>query len=244
MSQYRVEMKNVHKSFGDNDVVKGVNLNVANNEVVVMIGASGAGKSTVLRMINGLETVTSGEILIDGEDIAQKGTNINKVREKIGMVFQHFNLFPNMSVMGNITLAPIELGIASKEEATQQAKEMLEVVGLTDKADAMPAQLSGGQQQRVAIARALAMHPDIMLFDEPTSALDPEMVGDVLGVMRRLAKQGMTMVIVTHEIGFAEKVASRLIFIDKGRIAEDGDPQVLIKNPPSQRLQEFLQHVS
>lgn len=164
MSDYRVEMKNVHKSYGDNDVVKGVNLNVANNEVVVMIGASGAGKSTVLRMINGLETVTSGEILIDGEDIAHKGTNINKVREKIGMVFQHFNLFPNMSVMGNVTLAPTELGIASKEEAIKQAKAMLEVVGLTDKADAMPAQLSGGQQQRVAIARALAMHPDIMLL--------------------------------------------------------------------------------
>ena len=243
MSQYRVEMKNVHKSFGDNDVVKGVNLNVANNEVVVMIGASGAGKSTVLRMINGLETVTSGEILVDGEDIAHKGTDITKVREKIGMVFQHFNLFPNMSVMGNITLAPTELGIASKDEAVKQAKEMLEVVGLTDKADAMPAQLSGGQQQRVAIARALAMHPDIMLFDEPTSALDPEMVGDVLGVMRRLAKQGMTMVIVTHEMGFAKEVADRVVFFDNGTILEQGKPEDIFEHPKEERTKNFLNKV-
>ena len=239
MSDYRVEMKNVHKSYGDNDVVKGVNLNVANNEVVVMIGASGAGKSTVLRMINGLETVTSGEILIDGEDIAHKGTNINKVREKIGMVFQHFNLFPNMSVMGNVTLAPTELGIASKEEAIKQAKAMLEVVGLTDKADAMPAQLSGGQQQRVAIARALAMHPDIMLFDEPTSALDP----DVLGVMRRLAKQGMTMVIVTHEMGFAKEVADRVVFFDNGTILEQGTPEDIFEHPKEERTKSFLNKV-
>ena len=237
MSDYRVEMKNVHKSYGDNDVVKGVNLNVANNEVVVMIGASGAGKSTVLRMINGLETVTSGEILIDGEDIAHKGTNINKVREKIGM------LFPNMSVMGNVTLAPTELGIASKEEAIKQAKAMLEVVGLTDKADAMPAQLSGGQQQRVAIARALAMHPDIMLFDEPTSALDPEMVGDVLGVMRRLAKQGMTMVIVTHEMGFAKEVADRVVFFDNGTILEQGTPEDIFEHPKEERTKSFLNKV-
>lgn len=243
MSDYRVEMKNVHKSYGDNDVVKGVNLNVANNEVVVMIGASGAGKSTVLRMINGLETVTSGEILIDGEDIAHKGTNINKVREKIGMVFQHFNLFPNMSVMGNVTLAPTELGIASKEEAIKQAKAMLEVVGLTDKADAMPAQLSGGQKQRVAIARALAMHPDIMLFDEPTSALDPEMVGDVLGVMRRLAKQGMTMVIVTHEMGFAKEVADRVVFFDNGTILEQGTPEDIFEHPKEERTKSFLNKV-
>ena len=243
MSDYRVEMKNVHKSYGDNDVVKGVNLNVANNEVVVMIGASGAGKSTVLRMINGLETVTSGEILIDGADIAHKGTNINKVREKIGMVFQHFNLFPNMSVMGNVTLAPTELGIASKEEAIKQAKAMLEVVGLTDKADAMPAQLSGGQQQRVAIARALAMHPDIMLFDEPTSALDPEMVGDVLGVMRRLAKQGMTMVIVTHEMGFAKEVADRVVFFDNGTILEQGTPEDIFEHPKEERTKSFLNKV-
>ena len=237
MSDYRVEMKNVHKSYGDNDVVKGVNLNVANNEVVVMIGASGAGKSTVLRMINGLESVTSGE------DIAHKGTNINKVREKIGMVFQHFNLFPNMSVMGNVTLAPTELGIASKEEAIKQAKAMLEVVGLTDKADAMPAQLSGGQQQRVAIARALAMHPDIMLFDEPTSALDPEMVGDVLGVMRRLAKQGMTMVIVTHEMGFAKEVADRVVFFDNGTILEQGTPEDIFEHPKEERTKSFLNKV-
>lgn len=240
MSDYRVEMKNVHKSYGDNDVVKGVNLNVANNEVVVMIGASGAGKSTVLRMINGLETVTSGEILIDGEDIAHKGTNINKVREKIGMVFQHFNLFPNMSVMGNVTLAPTELGIASKEEAIKQAKAMLEVVGLTDKADAMPAQLSGGQQQRVAIARALAMHPDIMLFDEPTSALDPEMVGEVLEVMQELANEGMTMVVVTHEMGFAKSVADEVWFMADGYILERSKPAEMFDNPQNDRAKDFI----
>ena len=223
MSDYRVEMKNVHKSYGDNDVVKGVNLNVANNEVVVMIGASGAGKSTVLRMINGLETVTSGEILIDGEDIAHKGTNINKVREKIGMVFQHFNLFPNMSVMGNVTLAPTELGIASKEEAIKQAKAMLEVVGLTDKADAMPAQLSGGQQQRVAIARALTQTPTIILADEPIASLDPQTTKRVMDDLRRINQEmGITVVANLHSVEVAQAYATRIIGIRAGQKVFDG----------------------
>lgn len=239
----RVEMRDVHKRFGANDVIKGINLQVADNEVVVLIGPSGAGKSTVLRMINGLETTSSGEILIDGDNIADPKTDLNKVREKIGMVFQHFNLFPNMSVLGNITLAPVELGIRNKQDAETQAKQFLDVVGLADKADAMPASLSGGQKQRVAIARALAMHPEIMLFDEPTSALDPEMVGDVLGVMRRLAKQGMTMVIVTHEMGFAREVADRVVFFADGQLLEDGTPDQIFDHPQHPRLQQFLQQV-
>ena len=239
----RVEMKNVRKRFGDNEVIKNINLKVDDNEVVVLIGPSGAGKSTVLRMINGLETTTSGEILIDGDDIAHAGKSINQMREKIGMVFQHFNLFPNMSVLDNITLAPVELGIRNKADAVTQAKQFLEVVGLTDKADAMPASLSGGQKQRVAIARALAMHPEIMLFDEPTSALDPEMGGDVLGVMRRLAKQGMTMVIVTHEMGFAREVADRVVFFADGELLEQGTPTDIFDHPQHPRLQQFLKQV-
>lgn len=239
----RVEMKNVHKRYGDNEVVQGVDLKVADNEVVVMIGPSGAGKSTVLRMINGLESTTSGEILIDGQDIAHPGVDMNKVREKIGMVFQHFNLFPNMSVLDNVTLAPVELGHKSKEQARKEAMDFLDVVGLTDKADAMPASLSGGQEQRVAIARALAMHPEIMLFDEPTSALDPEMVGDVLGVMRKLAKQGMTMVIVTHEMGFAREVANRVVFFSDGKLLEQGTPDQIFDHPQHERLQKFLKQV-
>jgi polar amino acid transport system ATP-binding protein len=239
----RVEMKNVNKSYGDNHVIKGVDLKVEDNEVVVLIGPSGAGKSTVLRMMNGLETTTSGEIYVDGQDIAHAGKNIDTIRENIGMVFQHFNLFPNMSVLDNVTLAPIELGKKSKAEAQEEARTFLEVVGLTDKADAMPASLSGGQKQRVAIARALAMHPDIMLFDEPTSALDPEMVGDVLGVMRRLAKQGMTMVIVTHEMGFAKEVADRVVFFGDGKILEAGTPTEIFDHPQHPRLQTFLKQV-
>ncbi len=239
----RVEMKDVNKSYGDNHVIKGVDLKVEDNEVVVLIGPSGAGKSTVLRMMNGLETTTSGEIYVDGQDIAHAGKNIDKIRENIGMVFQHFNLFPNMSVLDNVTLAPIELGKKSKTEAQAEARTFLEVVGLTDKADAMPASLSGGQKQRVAIARALAMHPDIMLFDEPTSALDPEMVGDVLGVMRRLAKQGMTMVIVTHEMGFAKEVADRVVFFGDGKILEAGTPTEIFDHPQHPRLQTFLKQV-
>ncbi|WKF85961.1 amino acid ABC transporter ATP-binding protein [Lacticaseibacillus pantheris] len=239
----RVQMKDVHKRYGDNEVIKGVDLTVQDNEVVVMIGPSGAGKSTVLRMINGLETTTSGDVVVDGENIAQSGVDMNKVRQNIGMVFQHFNLFPNMSVLQNITLAPTELGLMSKEQAEKEARDMLEIVGLTDKIDAMPAQLSGGQKQRVAIARALAMHPDTMLFDEPTSALDPEMVGDVLGVMRKLAKEGMTMVIVTHEMGFAKEVADRVIFFGDGQILEQGTPDQIFNHPTHDRLQTFLKQV-
>ncbi|WP_288762455.1 amino acid ABC transporter ATP-binding protein [uncultured Lacticaseibacillus sp.] len=243
MTKTRVEMQNVHKSYGNNDVIKGVDLKVEDNEVVVLIGPSGAGKSTVLRMINGLETTTSGDIVIDGEDIAKPGVNIDQVRQKIGMVFQHFNLFPNMSVKQNITLSPTELGLRTKAEADAEAVKLLEQVGLTDKADAMPDSLSGGQKQRVAIARALAMHPDIMLFDEPTSALDPEMVGDVLGVMRQLAKEGMTMVIVTHEMGFAKEVADRVVFFGDGKVLEQGTPEQIFEHPQHERLQTFLKQV-
>ena len=236
-------MKDVRKNYGSNQVIKGVNLKVEDNEVVVLIGPSGAGKSTVLRMINGLETTTSGEIIIDGEDIAHSGVNIDKVREKIGMVFQHFNLFPNMSVLDNVTLAPVELGKMSKEEAKQYGLQLLETVGLSEKANANPESLSGGQKQRVAIARALAMKPDIMLFDEPTSALDPEMVGDVLEVMRQLAKDGMTMVIVTHEMGFAREVADRVVFFGDGNILEQGTPDQIFDHPQHERLQSFLSKV-
>ena len=239
----RVEMKNVHKQYGANDVIKGVDLQVEDNEVVVLIGPSGAGKSTVLRMINGLETTTTGEIMIDGEDIAKPGVDINKIREKIGMVFQHFNLFPNMTVRDNITLAPVELGVMDKDAANVEADKLLATVGLSEKADANPSSLSGGQKQRVAIARALAMKPEIMLFDEPTSALDPEMVGDVLGVMRRLAKQGMTMVIVTHEMGFAKEVADRVVFFGDGKILEQGTPEQIFDHPQHPRLQTFLNQV-
>ena len=236
-------MKNVHKQYGANDVIKGVDLQVEDNEVVVLIGPSGAGKSTVLRMINGLETTTTGEIMIDGEDIAKPGVDINKIREKIGMVFQHFNLFPNMTVRDNITLAPVELGVMDKDAANVEADKLLATVGLSEKADANPSSLSGGQKQRVAIARALAMKPEIMLFDEPTSALDPEMVGDVLGVMRRLAKQGMTMVIVTHEMGFAKEVADRVVFFGDGKILEQGTPEQIFDHPQHPRLQTFLNQV-
>lgn len=239
----RIEMKNVVKKYGTNTVVRGVNLKVEDGEVVAMIGPSGAGKSTVLRMMNGLETTTSGEILIDGTDIAKPHVDIDKVRAKIGMVFQHFNLFPNMSVLGNVTLAPTELGMMSKAEAEKEGRRMLDTVGLADKVDAMPSTLSGGQKQRVAIARALTMHPDMMLFDEPTSALDPEMVGDVLAVMRKLAKQGMTMVVVTHEMGFAKEVADRVVFFEGGEIQESGTPEQIFEHPKNERLQSFLQKV-
>ncbi|WP_127849874.1 amino acid ABC transporter ATP-binding protein [Lacticaseibacillus hulanensis] len=243
MMTTRVEMKNVHKQYGNNDVIKGVDLQVQDNEVVVLIGPSGAGKSTVLRMINGLETTTSGSIMIDNVDIAKPGVNINAIREKIGMVFQHFNLFPNMSVRDNITLAPIELGVMDKATANAEADKLLATVGLSEKADEMPNSLSGGQKQRVAIARALAMKPEIMLFDEPTSALDPEMVGDVLAVMRKLARQGMTMVIVTHEMGFAKEVADRVVFFGDGHILEQGTPEQIFDHPNHPRLQTFLNQV-
>ncbi|SFE16979.1 amino acid ABC transporter ATP-binding protein [Trichococcus pasteurii] len=243
MANAKINVTNLKKSFGSNEVLKGINLEVAEGEVVCIIGPSGSGKSTLLRCLNKLEDVTDGHVLIDGQDITEKTTDINKVREEIGMVFQHFNLFPHLSVMDNITLAPVELKRENKEAAKAKALELLETVGLSEKADAFPSSLSGGQKQRVAIARALAMNPEIMLFDEPTSALDPEMVGDVLEVMKKLAKQGMTMVVVTHEMGFAREVGHRVIFMDGGYIVEEGTPAEVFGNPQHPRTQDFLNKV-
>lgn len=239
----KVIVKDLHKSYGNNEVLKGINLEVKENEVVVMIGPSGSGKSTFLRTLNKLEEPTSGEISINGINLLDKKTNLNQVRENIGMVFQHFNLFPHLSVLENVTLAPVELGKLSKEEANKLGMDLLKQVGLADKADSKPGQLSGGQKQRVAIARALAMKPSIMLFDEPTSALDPEMVGDVLEVMRDLAKQGMTMIVVTHEMGFAKQVADRVVFFADGYIREEGKPEEFFENPQDPRAQDFLNKV-
>lgn len=239
----KVKVTNLVKTFGDNEVLKGINLTVQNNEVVVIIGPSGSGKSTLLRNLNKLEEPTSGSIVIDNVDIARDDVDINSVRENIGMVFQHFNLFKNLSVGENIMLAPIELKKETKDQAEDQAKKLLTTVGLEEKFDATVQSLSGGQQQRVAIARALAMNPDIMLFDEPTSALDPEMVGDVLEVMKRLAKQGMTMVVVTHEMGFAKEVADRVVFVDDGQILEEGTPEQIFEHPKNERLQDFLNKI-
>lgn len=241
--RYKVQVKDLHKSYGSNEVLKGINLNVKPNEVVCMIGPSGSGKSTFLRCINKLEEPNSGHVYVDGYDIADPQVDINKVRQNIGMVFQHFNLFPNLNVLDNLTLAPVELKKATKEEAKKEALQMLAKVGLEEKADAYPTQLSGGQKQRVAIARALCMHPDIMMFDEPTSALDPEMVGEVLQVMRNLADEGMTMVVVSHEIGFAREVADRVIFMDDGYIVEEGTPQEVILNPKEPRAIDFFNKV-
>ena len=243
MANAKINVMNLKKSFGSNEVLKGIDLEVAEGEVVCIIGPSGSGKSTLLRCLNKLEEVTDGHVLIDGKDITEKTTDINKVREEIGMVFQHFNLFPHLSVMDNITLAPVELKRENKETAKARALELLETVGLSEKADAFPSSLSGGQKQRVAIARALAMNPEIMLFDEPTSALDPEMVGDVLEVMKKLAKQGMTMVVVTHEMGFAREVGHRVIFMDGGYIVEEGTPTEVFGNPQNPRTQDFLNKV-
>lgn len=243
MANAKINVMNLKKSFGSNEVLKGIDLEVAEGEVVCIIGPSGSGKSTLLRCLNKLEEVTDGHVLIDGKDITEKTTDINKVREEIGMVFQHFNLFPHLSVMDNITLAPVELKRENKEAARVKAVELLETVGLSEKADAFPSSLSGGQKQRVAIARALAMNPEIMLFDEPTSALDPEMVGDVLEVMKKLAKQGMTMVVVTHEMGFAREVGHRVIFMDGGYIVEEGTPAEVFGNPQNPRTQDFLNKV-
>lgn len=243
MANAKINVTNLKKSFGSNEVLKGINLEVAEGEVVCIIGPSGSGKSTLLRCLNKLEEVTDGHVLIDGKDITEKTTDINEVREEIGMVFQHFNLFPHLSVMDNITLAPVELKRENKEAARVKAVELLETVGLSEKADAFPSSLSGGQKQRVAIARALAMNPEIMLFDEPTSALDPEMVGDVLEVMKKLAKQGMTMVVVTHEMGFAREVGHRVIFMDGGYIVEEGTPAEVFGNPQHPRTQDFLNKV-
>lgn len=243
MANTKVSVVDLKKSFGNNEVLKGINLEVSEGEVVCIIGPSGSGKSTLLRCLNKLEDISGGTVIVDGKDITNTETDINKVREDIGMVFQHFNLFPHLSVLDNITLAPIQLNKQNKEEARAKALELLDTVGLSEKADAFPSSLSGGQKQRVAIARALAMNPDIMLFDEPTSALDPEMVGDVLEVMKKLAKQGMTMIVVTHEMGFAREVGHRVIFMDGGLIVEEGTPAEVFKNPQHPRTQDFLNKV-
>lgn len=238
-----INIKNLHKYFGDNEVLKGIDATIESGEVVVIIGPSGSGKSTFLRCLNLLETPTKGQILFKNQDLTDKQTDINQVRQKIGMVFQNFNLFPHKTVMENITLSPIEVKQVEPEVAEQQALELLTLVGLADKADSYPNSLSGGQKQRVAIARALAMEPEVMLFDEPTSALDPEMVGEVLNVMKSLAKSGMTMAIVTHEMGFAKEVADRVIFMDEGVIQEQGTPQAIFEAPQNSRTQSFLSKV-
>ncbi|GGO58871.1 peptide ABC transporter ATP-binding protein [Microbacterium nanhaiense] len=238
-----IEVTGLRKAYGSNEVIKGIDLSVRSGEVVSLIGPSGSGKSTILRCLNQLETATGGTIIVDGFDLTDKKVDINEVRRHIGMVFQHFNLFPNMSVIENIMLAPVETGKKNKSEARAQAQALLERVGLGDKADARPAQLSGGQKQRVAIARALAMEPNIMLFDEATSALDPEMVGEVLEVIRELAKSGMTMVLVTHEMGFAREVCDRVVFLSDGVICEEGAPADVFGNPQQPRTKEFLSKV-
>ena len=231
MAELKIDVQDLHKSYGDNEVLKGITTQFHEGDVVCIIGPSGSGKSTFLRTLNLLETITSGKVIVDGYELSDPNTDVDKVRENIGMVFQHFNLFPHMTVLENITFAPIELGKESKENAEKHAMELLAKVGLADKRDAKPDSLSGGQKQRVAIARSLAMNPDIMLFDEPTSALDPEMVGDVLGV------------IVTHEMGFARKVANRVIFTDGGQFIEDGTPEQIFDNPQHPRLKDFLNKV-
>ena len=243
MTETLISIKGLHKYFGKNEVLKGINLDIKAGEVVVIIGPSGSGKSTFLRTMNLLETPTKGVITFEGVDITDKKNDIFKMREKMGMVFQQFNLFPNMTVLDNITLSPIKTKGVPKEEAQAKAYDLLDKVGLRDKADAYPTSLSGGQQQRIAIARGLAMDPDVLLFDEPTSALDPEMVGEVLGVMQDLAKSGMTMVIVTHEMGFAREVADRVIFMDGGVIVEQGSPEDVFENTKEARTKDFLSKV-
>ena len=238
-----IQVTNLHKKFDNLEVLKGIDEHIGKGEVVVVIGPSGSGKSTFLRCLNLLEDVTDGHIVVDGEEITGQKVNVNEIRQKMGMVFQHFNLFPHLTIMGNITLAPVLLKKMKKEEAEKKGRELLKRVGLEDKADAYPNQLSGGQKQRVAIARALAMNPEIILFDEPTSALDPEMVGEVLEVMKDLAKSGMTMVIVTHEMGFAREVASRVIFMDQGIVMESGTPEQIFSNPQNERTKLFLSKI-
>ena len=239
----KVHVSNLKKSFGKLEVLKDISMDIHEGEVVVLLGPAGSGKSTFLRCLNQLEIATEGEIIVDGNNITDKHTDINKVRENIGMVFQHFNLFPHKTVLENIMLAPVELKKMTKEQAKEKGLQLLKRVGMFDKADVYPNMLSGGQKQRVAIARALAMSPDIMLFDEPTSALDPEMVGEVLNVMKELASDGMTMVIVTHEIGFAREVADRVVFMDGGYIVEQGTPEEVIRNPKEARTIDFLNKV-
>ena len=238
-----INVNNLHKYFGDNEVLKGIDETINKGEVVVVIGPSGSGKSTFLRCLNLLEVPTDGEIIFEGKNITDKNTNINEIRQKMGMVFQQFNLFPHKKVLENLTIAPINVKNKSKEEAITKANDLLNKVGLLDKADAYPSSLSGGQKQRIAIARALAMEPDVMLFDEPTSALDPEMVGEVLNVMKDLAKEGMTMVVVTHEMGFAREVGDRILFMDGGKIVEQGTPEEIFDNPKNPRTQDFLSKV-
>lgn len=238
-----IKVSDLHKSFGKLEVLKGIDENIEKGEKIVVIGPSGSGKSTFLRCLNLLETPTSGQIWFDGQCITDKKTDINRVRRSMGMVFQHFNLFNNKTVLGNITLAPIQLKLMNKEEANENALRLLDRIGLRDKADAYPAMLSGGQKQRIAIVRSLAMNPKVMLFDEPTSALDPEMVGEVLEVMKQLADEGMTMVVVTHEMGFAREVGSRVLFMDGGKILEQEQPQAFFSNPKHPRTQLFLSKV-
>ena len=238
-----IDVKNLHKSFGNHEVLKGVNEHIEKGEKVVVIGPSGSGKSTFLRCLNLLEEPTGGGIIFGGQNITAKDTDINLVRRRMGMVFQQFNLFPHLTVRENIKLAPVKLKVMTDEEADKRALELLARVGLPDKADSYPAQLSGGQQQRIAIARALAMNPDVMLFDEPTSALDPEMVGEVLEIMKELADDGMTMVVVTHEMGFAREVATRVLFMDGGNIVEQNEPKEFFANPQHPRLKDFLSKV-
>ena len=238
-----IQVQDLKKSFGTQVVLDGITTEIDQGEVVAIIGPSGCGKSTFLRSLNLLEEPTSGTILFEGTDITDKSVDINKMRQKIGMVFQQFNLFPNYTIQNNITLAPVKLGLMTQQEAEKKAKELLERVGLPERANDYPSQLSGGQKQRIAIARALAMNPDVMLFDEPTSALDPEMVGEVLELMRELARDGMTMVVVTHEMGFAREVANRVLFIDEGKIQEENTPEEFFANPKNPRLREFLTKV-
>ena len=242
-TEVKISVKGLKKSFGDNEVLKGLDVDIKSGEVVCVIGPSGSGKSTFLRCLNRLEDITAGSVRVDQFDLTNKDVDIDKVRQHIGMVFQHFNLFPHMSVVENVMLAPVQTGRSTKEQAREIAVKLLGQVGLAEKADAKPASLSGGQKQRVAIARALAMSPDSMLFDEATSALDPEMVGEVLQVLRDLAKQGMTMVVVTHEMGFAREVSDRVIFMADGYIVEEGKPESLFGNPQQQRTQDFLAKV-
>lgn len=243
MPTSKIIVKNLKKNFGELEVLKDISVEVDEGEVVVVIGPSGSGKSTFLRCLNRLESISGGHVIVDGNDITDKKVNINSVRENVGMVFQHFNLFPHKTVKQNIMLAPVTLKKMSKQDAETKAMELLKRVGLEDKADCYPSQLSGGQKQRVAIARSLAMNPDIMLFDEPTSALDPEMVGEVLAVMKDLAKNGMTMVVVTHEMGFAREVGDRVLFMDGGYIVEQGTPDEVINNPREPRTIDFLSKV-
>lgn len=238
-----IEVTGLQKTFVDHEVLKGIDIKIRKGEVIAIIGPSGCGKSTFLRSLNLLEEPTAGTVTFEGTDITDESVNIDTMREKIGMVFQQFNLFPNMTIRENIMLAPVQRKKLTKEEAAKKAEELLERISLSDKADNYPSQLSGGQKQRVAIARALAMNPDVMLFDEPTSALDPEMVGEVLSLMKELAAEGMTMVVVTHEMGFAREVASRVLFINEGQIQEDAEPQELFAHPKNERLQEFLSKV-